>query len=319
MCMADMDSVAGMRWMRLVSRKWWRNLNFNNYSLWKMSIKNEQPKIFRCTRCNRDLEELICTHCNIEYKKNDIPYFLTDVSEEILQEIDVSGKEFDNNFEYIDVQIQQHENILKDIRTIIHPNSKILEIAAFGWYISKSLAKDNNVTMLDIFYPFAIPWTNPLQVYWCMEKLPFRDAMFDYVIITSALHHTSYLEKTFSEVSRVLKAWWKFLIFNEVSKTYFWTWDNIKEVNDGWYNDQEYSIADYKKSSESYFDFEVKVPKLIYWYINNDVLINNLKWHKRFLLRIFKSIPGHMEILQLIYPVLHYFIFVPSFFVLTKK
>lgn len=53
-----------------------------------------------------------------------------------------------------------------------------------------------------------------------MNNLPFKEKVFDYVLITGSLHHTENLQQTLSEISRVLKKSGMFLVTNEPCSKY---------------------------------------------------------------------------------------------------
>jgi len=119
------------------------------------------------------------------------------------------------------------ENTELSIKKFINKsNSVILEIGAGKCWVMSRLAKHNYCVALDILTRKPIG-LEAGEVYMAnyriffervvadMIELPFKDQMFDYVIISSTLHHSPDLNKTLAEVKRVLKSSGQVILLNE--------------------------------------------------------------------------------------------------------
>lgn len=86
-------------------------------------------------------------------------------------------------------------------------NSKVLEVGCGRGYLAELLAEKNQVTACDIVIPEKLKNTKSDVKYVeaPIEKLPFKDGSFDFVVTTHTLEHVQHLSSALSELRRVTK------------------------------------------------------------------------------------------------------------------
>jgi len=104
------------------------------------------------------------------------------------------------------------------------------------------------------------------------HKIPFDDDSFDIATMFFVLEHISDIDKLFSEIYRILKPWWKLLIWHFLQRREFewnvWTWSNNKKFKIQQYRhklDEIKNIAEY-----NFFNFdyqEIKEKETLLWYL----------------------------------------------------
>jgi len=111
-----------------------------------------------------------------------------------------------------------------------------------------------------------------------MEKLPFKDGTYDKIFSIAALHHSSDLRKTFSEINRVLRPGGRAVI---VDSTAGW-WvkiayrKHIEEMREQWgLNDHQFSLTEWLSAAR------------VAGFYRNEVLFPN------YLMRKLSSVAGH--------------------------
>jgi SAM-dependent methyltransferase len=111
-------------------------------------------------------------------------------------------------------------------------NAHILEIGAGNCWVTAKLSKDNYCIALDILTkpPYGLEsgdvFIKNRNIYFerisaDMNEMPFKDNIFDFVVISSSLHHSYRPEKTLNEISRILKTGGQLVLLNEPSRGLF--------------------------------------------------------------------------------------------------
>ncbi|MGD8374453.1 MAG: class I SAM-dependent methyltransferase [Candidatus Woesebacteria bacterium] len=84
---------------------------------------------------------------------------------------------------------------------------KVLEVGCGRGYLAELMSKNNNVTACDIVIPKKVSAKNSKVKYvkGNIQKLPFNDNSFDYVVSTHTLEHVQDLAGAVNELYRVAK------------------------------------------------------------------------------------------------------------------
>ncbi len=126
-----------------------------------------------------------------------------------------------------------YENTELSLKKFIKENnSVILEIGASNCWVTAELAKNNYCIAIDILSmpPDGLEagevFIKNRNVYFerilaDMISLPFKEGVFDYVLISSSIHHSSDIKKTLSEIYRILKPDGRLILLNEPSSGVF--------------------------------------------------------------------------------------------------
>ncbi|MBN1913419.1 MAG: class I SAM-dependent methyltransferase [Candidatus Omnitrophica bacterium] len=136
-------------------------------------------------------------------------------------------------------------------------NEKLLDLGSdICWSTNKFAKAGCKCVALDINHhlPVSDLYIHKNNVYFeriiaDMSDLPFNNGLFDLVVTITSLHHTSDLESTLKQISRVLKPSGKALFVNEPIRGIFHQIDfgdeRSKELNlnDHWYTAKEYFLA----------------------------------------------------------------------------
>jgi SAM-dependent methyltransferase len=158
---------------------------------------------------------------------------------------------------------------------ITKDNSVILEIGAGKCWVMSMLAKNNYCIALDILTMMPIGleageiYIKNKNIFFervsaDMIKLPFKDQIFDYVIISSSLHHSPDLDKTLSEVKRVLKSNGQFVLLNEPYQGLLGSQERARAEADfkSGLNEKRYTIKNWNKYfSSSGFKIKIFLPE----------------------------------------------------------
>jgi len=136
--------------------------------------------------------------------------------------INKARKGFDEDFakkDYMEKRTGDDDQLKKIINRLnISPQSKILDLGTGSGYLAFPIAKthkDSEVIGLDIAVKtldqnrekvLKMELTNLNFVDYNGLNFPFKSNMFDYVITRYALHHFPNIDKTFAEISRVVKS-----------------------------------------------------------------------------------------------------------------
>ena len=257
------------------------------------------------------------------------------LSEEVIREIQgtrasecISGRSFVSEKE-----ILENNLILEDMQSYIRKGesgSIILEIGCGFGYLATELAKaypQHHVIASDVFSfamkKYRCPTGNLSFLLFPMEHIPLVEHSVDYVIVKSALHHTSHLNTVFNEIYRVLKPGGIFFVFNEVNVALCERAQHF-EAHENGCNDQPYSFADYKKAArQSAFSFYIKRPRMFTTYIEKGFLSfpqrGAIKKMKMKILLCAQRSRMIKFFAHALYPLLLYFFLVPSFFICIKK
>jgi len=132
----------------------------------------------------------------------------------------------------------QAENAVRFYQTVdalrLRGNESVLEIgASFGWAAARFAQKGCSVVAVDVtdyllcsdLYFKA--WGVYFERFWAdMNRLPFKDGVFDLVFANSVLHHSMDLRGVFSELLRVLRPGGKMVSLAECSLGLFEKRDN---------------------------------------------------------------------------------------------
>lgn len=145
-------------------------------------------------------------------------------------------------------------------RFITKNNSTILEIGAGKGWVMSELAGNNYCVALDILTikPIGLEageiYIKHKKIFFervaaDMVELPFKDQIFDYVIISSSLHHSPDLDETLSEIKRVLKFDGQFILLNEPYQGILGGRERtrVNEDRASGLNEKRYTISDWNK------------------------------------------------------------------------
>ena len=143
------------------------------------------------------------------------------MNKDALDSIQATKHEFEKSFSegvFYNKQTQDEEHLKLIMETLpIKPGMKILDLGTGSGYLSFALAKayaDIEIVGLDIVektlqmnreYAAKEGYQHLSFVAYDGVEFPFAEAAFDMVITRYALHHFPVIEKTFSEIGRVLK------------------------------------------------------------------------------------------------------------------
>jgi SAM-dependent methyltransferase/uncharacterized protein YbaR (Trm112 family) len=183
----------------------------------------------------------------------------------------------DNNKIGVDIRTDKmiriiSDNALSALKEFIPSKGvKILEIGAANCWLTSRLAECNYCVALDIFisYPQGLEagdiFIKNKDIYFervCadMLKLPFRQEIFDIVVISSSLHHSSDLPRTLEEIGRVLKQDGRLILLGEPSHGLIGSKERLRvnEDCDHGINELRYSINEWKNAFIK-AGFEVKI------------------------------------------------------------
>jgi SAM-dependent methyltransferase len=168
------------------------------------------------------------------------------------------------------------ENTMLSIKKFIKKrNVRILEIGAGNCWVTAGLAKDNYCVALDLLTlsPIGLEagevFIKKREIHFerivaDMIRLPFKDRVFDYVIISSSLHHSPDILKTLNEIRRILNSNGKLVLLNEPSLGIFGSKERLMAVTDleNGINEKRYTINDWNKFfSTSGFNAEIYLPE----------------------------------------------------------
>ncbi len=99
-----------------------------------------------------------------------------------------------------------------------------------------------------------------------MEKIPFKDSIFDLVFMAATLHHSTDISITLKEIFRILKPKGRFVLINEPVKGIFRSEDNNNPEIEAGINENSYRLSKYlKELKKSSFDY-----KLEFWLGGNN-------------------------------------------------
>jgi len=172
---------------------------------------------------------------------------------------DVSKMGLDERTERINRLVS--ENTALSLKDIIKTNGNlILEIGAGNCWATARMAENNYCVALDILNlpPIGLEagqvFIENKNIYFervlaDMLNLPFKDSVFDYVLISSSLHHSSDVKKTLSQINKLLKPGGKLILLNEPSRGLFGSEERRQvdlDVNGG-LNEGRYTINQWKK------------------------------------------------------------------------
>ncbi len=167
------------------------------------------------------------------------------------------------------------ENTLLGLEKFVSGRNKsILEIGAGNCWVTSRLAEKNFCIALDILdsFPNGLAAGEVFirhrnihfeRVIADMTALPFRPGVFDFVIISSALHHSSDLGKTLQLIKKILKADGRLVLLNEPSMGLFGSSERRQvalDMSNG-FHEARYAIWEWKKIfTENGFDFQLFFP-----------------------------------------------------------
>jgi SAM-dependent methyltransferase len=168
---------------------------------------------FKCPVCkavdsmvNHSGDSLECLSCATKFPlKSHIPVFFS----QFLKDEEIAEKDFweqryhgedDGSFrEFTD---QAYADIINFFQ--IPENGLGLEFACGSGAFS-DFVRGSTMVGLDISLPLLQSSRSIVPVQGSGDQLPFRDALFDFVMCNAALHHMPDLEQSFREIKRVLK------------------------------------------------------------------------------------------------------------------
>lgn len=149
----------------------------------------------------------------------------------------------------------------------------VLELGAGNCWATARLAEKHRCIALDVFtdpprgLEAADVFIDGRAVYFervsaDMRDLPFREAAFDMVYVSSALHHSENLEDTLKGIFRILKNHGKVYILNEpVQGILGKDRGNIKSEKDSGFNEHRYSLRRWKDAFyASGFNYQILLP-----------------------------------------------------------
>ncbi|MFA6306896.1 MAG: class I SAM-dependent methyltransferase [Patescibacteria group bacterium] len=170
------------------------------------------------------------------------------------------------------------ENIILSFSKYLNVENKtILEIGAGNCWVTARLAEKNYCIALDILTmpPDGLESGNIFlknkNIYFerisaDMSNLPFKDLVFDFVLISASLHHSPDVGKTLAEIYRVLKSGGKLVVLNEPCQGMIGTKERGQakaDLEDGM-NEKRYSIREWKTFfKENKFEYEILLPENI--------------------------------------------------------
>lgn len=306
------------------------------------SMKNFIIPLLQCPSCGAQFQNTAqCTRGHIFSYFNEALDLLVHPSEEIIREIEGTHTRIracQNIPAYVFIsekEILENNLILKDIQSYIDSDDKgsgavILEAGCGFGYLSTQLAKaypSHSVIASDIV-SFAIkeyrhPAENLFFATFSMESIPLAPCSIDYIIVKSALHHTSHLQGVFQEFYRILKPGGTLFVFNEINVA-FCERAHHAQAHDHGCNDQSYSLADYKKAAHySAFSFSLKEPRMFSAFFERSFLSfpkrGTIKKVKAKVLLFVQKSRVMKYFIHALYPLLVYFFLVPSFFICKKS
>lgn len=294
--------------------------------------------ILQCPVCGLDISQNMTCRSNHQFglAENAIS-FLINSSEEIAIELQAAKRDAEAdkqmllNNPFTEKQLLEYDLIIKDVRQYIGTRKLgvILELGSGYCYAAHKIAAafpDSQIIASDIYLPNTKETgrnlNNVNKIISSMDRLPFKDKSIDAIFVMSALHHASRLKDVFSECYRVLKKGGAFLIFDEITTSYFEPnkATNINATSKG-YNDRLYKLSDYKSAArKAGFAFYLKFPSILKSYLKQmPPNQERIKPAKRALAKIIHRFSSAQILIRKTYPILLRLIILPSFFVCEKK
>lgn len=294
--------------------------------------------VLRCPICGSAVSgDMACANNHKFSLVEDAADFLVNPAKEITTELSAAKRDAEINRQmflgrpFTEKQLFEYNLIAKDIQKYIGPKKYkvILELGSGHCYVAHKIAAafpDSQIIASDIYFP-NIEETergpiNINKVVSSMDKLPFKDKSIDVIFVMSALHHASKLKAVFSECYRVLKKGGCFLIFDEITTSYFEPnkATNVDATSKG-YNDRLYGLSDYKSAAKNAgFVFSLKFPSIMKSLLKRmPPNKERVKPAKRVLAKIIHNSRLFQILVEKCYPILLYFVILPSFFVCAKN
>lgn len=187
---------------------------------------------------------------------------------------DVSRQGADKRTERISRLIS--ENTVLSLKKIINSgNNSILEIGAGNCWATARMAVNNYCIALDILNlpPTGLEagkvFIENKKIYFervlaDMINLPFKPAVFDYVVISSSLHHSSDIKKTLLQINKLIKPGGKLVLLNEPSTGLLGGGERRRvdfDLNEG-FNETRHTINEWKKLfADSDFKAKILLPE----------------------------------------------------------
>ncbi|MBR9677247.1 class I SAM-dependent methyltransferase [Candidatus Woesearchaeota archaeon] len=171
---------------------------------------------------------------------------------------------------------------------ILKKKSNILELGGgMGWFSTQLATNSDHVVFTDItqgHLTIAKQYQKLKNVNFETSLIPmqninsvFKENSFDLVFVSAALHHCSNLKEVYKNVAKVLKSKGKFFVLCEPMVGLFYKNKEIEHVANKGAQDVPYTIRNYLKASNDFFDYELEVSKTVLYYKKN---INKIRSSK---------------------------------------
>lgn len=251
-----------------------------------------------------EIEEgtIICSQCNRRFKIKQGIVFLYNLTPEAEKEKAASEREITKNRELLELQDEKwlldfpnvrrmsndsraerimrliSENTALGIKKFLNVSGKkILEIGAANCWVTAALAQNNYCVALDILtcLPKGLEagrvFIKKRNIFFervaaDMINLPFKNSSFDYVIISSSLHHSSDIRKTLQQINGILKPGGCLVILNEPYSGLLGSKERkITELDkEEGFNEERYTIKEWEKMfKKEKFSLKLYLPENI--------------------------------------------------------
>jgi SAM-dependent methyltransferase len=203
----------------------------------RIALQRRSLTIYRCVKCNGDLNALRCENCGTLYGlSQNILDTLVDPSEEVIRELqgmaleqklpasewrqlkvwkvdrvptlkermEGSASEPGQYYQQISASFAQATASLPNLKL-----GRVLEIGAeadyyfLDWFYSRGAECHAANLFFQYLHPSDAAWAEKTLA--DMNRLPYRDGVFDLVLLSATSHHSPNLDITVREVARVLR------------------------------------------------------------------------------------------------------------------